>query len=564
MLGGVFIAFALLLVVRLYFVQIVHGEDYRRDALGQYQEPAPETLQRESIFFTSKDGTSVAAAVMQSGWRIAINPQQIKDIEGTYSKLNAITPIDRKLFFGNAAKKSDPYEEVGFRVSDEAGAKIRALKIPGVILAADQWRFYPGGILAAQTVGFVGFNDKSKSKIGVYGLEKLYDSTLTQNAASRYVNPFAEIFANLRSALSSDPAAHQGSLLTSIEPKVQQELEGMLDRVMREYTPYLAGGIVMDPQTGEIIAIAERPTFDPNTYNTVDDQSVFDQQLVSGRYELGSIMKPLTMAVAIDAGAVTASTTYKDTGCIERSTFKICNFDLKARGVTPMQQILSQSLNLGATFLADTVGYPTLTRYFRLFGLGEKSGIDLPNEVVGNLSPLGNGTGPAINYDTAAYGQGIAVSPIAMTRALSALANKGALPSPHVVTAIRYESGITRSVTLPAGVQVLKPETVETVTNMLITVFDKGLLEGKLKMEHYTIAAKTGTAQIPKLGGGYIEGDTYLHSFFGYFPAREPKFIVFLFAIKPHGQKYASATLARPFADIAKFLINYYEIPPDR
>ena len=229
-----------------------------------------------------------------------------------------------------------------------------------------------------------------------------------------------------------------------------------------------------------------------------------------------------------------------------------------------MQQILSQSLNVGATFLADTMGHSTFTRYLHLYGFGDKTGIDLPNEVSGDLSQLKNGTGPDANYDTAAFGQGIAVSPIEMIRALSVLANQGKLPTPHIVSAIKYESGITRSVTPAGGIQALKPSTADTVTNMLIQVFDTGLLNGKIKMDHYTIAAKTGTAQISKPGGGYIAGDTYLHSFFGYFPAHDPKFIVFLFAIQPHGQKYASATLAMPFDGIAKFLINYYNIPPDR
>jgi len=298
--------------------------------------------------------------------------------------------------------------------------------------------------------------------------------------------------------------------------------------------------------------------------NKTTDQSVFSNSLVEGRYELGSIMKPLTMAAGIDSGAITARSVYDDTGCITVSTYKICNFDLKARGVIPMQEVLSQSLNLGAAFVATKTGYPTFTKYMKAYGFGQKTGIDLPNEVTGDLSPLGNGQKPAINYDTAAFGQGVSVSPIEMIRALGALANQGVLPNPHVVTAIKYASGITRSIDPGQGPRVLAATTSETVTNMLIKVFDEGLLGGELKMEHYSFAAKTGTAQIPMPGGGYYPGEQYLHSFFGYFPAHDPKFIVFLYAFRPQGQKYASATLAHPFMDIAKYLINYYNIPPDR
>jgi cell division protein FtsI/penicillin-binding protein 2 len=210
------------------------------------------------------------------------------------------------------------------------------------------------------------------------------------------------------------------------------------------------------------------------------------------------------------------------------------------------------------------MGYPTQTKYMKSYGFGEKTGIDLPNEVAGDLSNLDNGTAPAVNYDTAAFGQGITVSPIEMIRALSALANGGVLPNPHLVTGIRLESGVTRSIDPGQGPRVLSATTTAIVTGMLETVFDDALLNGKLKQQHYTFAAKTGTAQIPMPGGGYYPGDVYLHSFFGYFPASNPRFIIFLFAWKPVGQEYASATLAQPFMNIAQFLINYYNIPPDR
>ena len=563
-LAGCFALVALLLLVRLYFVQIVHGSDYEQDATSQYVEANPDSPDRGSIFFTTKSGEPFSAAIMQSGWRIAIQPKKIVDATKVYDQLSAVTSVDHDRFFSSVGKANDPYEEVAFQVSDTAADAIRALKIPGILLVADQWRFYPAKGLAAQALGFTGYSGTSTVKVGVYGLEKEYQDTLAKSSNGLYVNPFAEIFANLESAVSINPSAHEGSIVTSIEPSVQDQLEKTLDEVMTTYTPKGAGGIVMDPHTGKIYAIGARPSFDPNTYNTVENDAVFTDPLVEGRYELGSIMKPLTIAAGIDSGAITEQTTYDDTGCITVSAYKVCNFDLKARGVIPMQQILSQSLNVGASWVATKMGYPTFTTYMNAYGFGKKTDIDLPNEVTGDLSNLGSGTSPAVNYDTASFGQGISVSPIEMIRALSALANGGILPNPHVVTGIKYESGITRSIDPGSGPRVLSSTTTDIVTNMLITVFDKGLLNGELKEEHYSIAAKTGTAQIPQPGGGYIPGDVYLHSFFGYFPAHNPRFIVFLFAIQPHGQKYASATLAHPFIDIANFLINYYAIPPDR
>ncbi|MBM3261058.1 penicillin-binding protein 2 [Candidatus Kaiserbacteria bacterium] len=561
-LSAFFILVALLLAIRLYFIQIVHGEDYQRNAMGQYVDTNPDLVDRGSIYFTTKDKVAVSAAVMQNGWRVAIQPPHLVDADAAYKALNAIVPIDRNRFMQSTAKKNDPYEEVAFRLDDAASKAVRALRIPGVILVRDQWRFYPAQKLAANVLGFVGYSGERRR--GLYGLENFYQDTLAHESASISINPFAEIFTSAQTLITSDPAAHSGNIITSIEPSVERELEETLDIVMKTYTPKRAGGIVMDPHTGEIIAMALRPSFDPNTYNLESDPAVYSNPMVAGRYELGSIMKPLTVAAGLDAGAITPETTYQDRGCITVSTYRICNFDQKSRGLATMQDVLNFSLNLGVSFIADKMGYPVFTRYMRAYGLGEKTGIDLPGEVTGDLSPLGDGLGPNINYDTAAYGQGISVSPIAMTRALAVLANGGILPTPHVVTAIKYDSGITRAVSIPEGRRVLKSETAATVTNMLVKVFDTELLHGTLKQEHYAIAAKTGTAQIPKPGGGYYPEGTYLHSFFGYFPAHDPRFIVFLFAIEPQGQTYASATLARPFMDIAHFLINYYNIPPDR
>jgi cell division protein FtsI/penicillin-binding protein 2 len=169
-----------------------------------------------------------------------------------------------------------------------------------------------------------------------------------------------------------------------------------------------------------------------------------------------------------------------------------------------------------------------------------------------------------VDYASASFGQGIAVTALEMLRGLGVLANDGVLPTPHVVKGVRLESGIVRELESAQGPRALSSETVQTVNNMLVKVFDNALLGGVLKQEHYSIAAKTGTAQIAIPGGDGYYKDRWLHSFFGYFPAHEPRFIVFLMAVEPHGAQFASATLARPFLDIAKYLINYYEIAPDR
>lgn len=558
-MSALFILASLILIGRLYMLQIVHGEEYAQDAVDQYVEKAKDIEERNDILFTKKDGTEVAAAVMQTGWRIAIHPRDILDPEGSYLTLSEIIPIDRERFMTSASKKDDPYEEVAFRVSDTQGDAVRALKLDGVTVVKDMWRRYPGESLAAHTVGFVGYVDDVRK--GVYGLERYYEDTLRHASAELYVNPFAEIFTNMTGAFD-ESAAKDGHVITSIEPNVQTQLERILEGIRTKYTARQVGAIVMDPKTGEIRALAVTPTFDPNTYNTVTDGSIFGNPLVQGIFEMGSIVKPLTVAAGLDSGVITPTTTYNDRGCVSKSGFTFCNFDGEARGVVPMQEVLSQSLNTGVSFIVDKMGNERFGEYMFKYGLGEETGIDLPNEVAGNLAAL-EGTSD-IDFASASFGQSIAVSPIAMIRALGALANGGVLPEPHLATKIRFARGGEKVIEPLPPTRVISDDAALQTTRMLVRVFDDALLEGALKQEHYSIAAKTGTAQIADPScGGYCEG-RYLHSFFGYFPAYEPRFIVLLYAIEPHGEQYASRTLAHPFMELTKYLINYYDIPPDR
>jgi cell division protein FtsI/penicillin-binding protein 2 len=555
------LAIVLLLVIRLYFVQIVHGRDFSLRADRQYISSSQALYDRGSIYFTDKNGTTLSAATLGTGFIVSINPSQITDAEATYAKLNAITPIDHDAFVASAVKKDDPYEVVGNKVPDEAGQAISTAKITGVTVTRQRWRTYPAGPEAAQSIGFVAF-DNDNSLAGRFGLERYYNDVLDRGAVGLFGNFFAELFANLDNVVVDARASREGDLITTIDPVVQEKLDQVLAATNAKYGSTETGGIIMNPKTGEIIALDSYPSFDANDF-AHGDPAHFGNPLVEHQYEFGSIMKPLTMTAGLDAGVITPTSTYNDTGCVSVNKQTFCNYDLKARGPgTPMQEILSQSLNVGAAFIATKLGHERFRTYFEHLGFGTETGTDLPSEVGGNIQNIK--TSPRdIEYDTASFGQGIAETPFQMIKALGALANNGSVVTPHLVKAIRLENGVTKTLSWGKPEQVFSPTAVADTTTMLIKVVDTKLANGKDIIPNLSVAAKTGTAQIAGPGGKYAPG-LYFHSFMGYFPASDPKYIILLYTVKPQHVEYASETLTDPFMTLTHFLINYYVVPPDR
>jgi cell division protein FtsI/penicillin-binding protein 2 len=552
--------FATVIAAKLYDTQIVKGQTYAHKADAQYARPASGIFDRGSIFFETKDGTDVAAASVAQGYFLYFNPKQVTDPTQELKALSEYVSID-KTVFNKGMNASSSYIQLNHRLASSTAASISSLKLAGFGVLPEGWRSYPGLTLAAHTLGILG-QDASSTLKGRYGLERSYDDVLYRPAQGSAATSFAGLFSGSDDQASSS-SDEQGDIVTTIEPSVEAYVEKVLTDTSAQWHPDEIGGIVMDPRTGEIHALSSLPTFDPNDLSHISNVSILSNPLVEHVYEMGSIMKPLTMAVGIDTGAVTRTSTYDDVGCMTLDKKKICNYDGKARGVIPMQEVLSQSLNIGAATIALKVGKDGMASYFTSFGLGSTTNVDLPNEangLIGNLTKKGKD----IDVATASYGQGIAVSPVEMARALSILANGGYLITPHVTKEIDYVDGSKKTIDWPKTGPVLKAKTLSDVDDMLITVVDTKLANGKLKMDHYTIGAKTGTAEIADhVNGGYYK-DRYLHSFFGFFPAYNPQFIVFLYQIYPKGAQYASETLTQPFSDIAKFLINYYNIPPDR
>lgn len=550
---------ATILVVRLYYLQIIDGREYETRADRQYVSPGKKIFDRGSIYFQNEDGTLLSAASLSTGYLISLNPQKIVNPEDVYNGLSSVLPLDLDTFYLKANKKNSQYEKIANQVSEEDKNKVESFKLVGVNIEKERWRYYPGEELAARTLGFVGYD--GDKLVGRYGLEKYYEDILSRSENFTYVNFFAEIFSNLKQSITED-SKRTGDIITSIEPTVEDYFEKKVAEVSDQYDSKVTGGIIIDPMTGEIYALALAPNFNPNKFSLEKDLSVFNNPLVEGLYEMGSIVKPLTMAAGLDVGAITATTKYNDKGSLTLDGYTIYNHDKKPHGLTDMQEVLNQSLNLGAAFVVDKMGNNNFADYIRAYGLDEETGIDLPAENHGRLENLDSPRD--IEYATASFGQGISLTPIATVRALSTLANGGKLITPHIVKRINYTSGLFNNISyVNEARQILKKETSEEISRMLVAAVDTSLVDGRVKLPNYSVAAKTGTAQIAKPGGGYYD-DRWLHSFFGYFPAYEPRFLIFLYTVEPKGISFASQTLTDPFIDTVKFLINYYNIPPDR
>lgn len=550
---------AVLFSWRLFFLQIVKGEEYAERVDRQYLRSARTFFNRGSIFFSAKNGNLVPAATLRQEFILTINPRQINNPEKVLELLEEIVDIDDKEeFVKRANRKESAYEEIIYSLTEAEAEEIGQMNIKGVYLFKEKKRFYPGDSLGSHVIGFMAFQDQEYA--GRYGLEKYYQNVLSRQDTGSFNSFFAEVFLNkeIPEEVESDK---QGDIILTIEPTIQGQLENRLSELVDRYSAEEAGAIVMDPRTGAIIAMASNPDFSPG--GRVTDISVLPNPLVERVFEMGSVIKPLTLAAGFNEGIINSNSTYYDAGEIVINNRRIMNHDKKVRGVVDMQTVIDQSLNTGAIYVMRLVGMDKFRDYMlNRYGLGEESGIDLPDEIrslTGNLS-----SNREVEYATASFGQGIALTPIATIRAFAVLANGGYLVKPHVVKAVRTINEGVRESTPYLGKKVLDVKATDEITTMLIKAVDESLLGGGIKLPHHTVAGKTGTAQMPsKTGKGY-DPDRYLHSYFGYYPAYEPRFITLFYLINPKDVRFASDSIAPVFMDFAQFIINYYELPPDR
>ncbi|MBI2055947.1 MAG: penicillin-binding protein 2 [Candidatus Sungbacteria bacterium] len=553
-----FIAFGAL-VSRLFFLQIVHHNDYRTLASKQHRIEEDIISLRGKIFAQDKTGGRVPLALPNLEKSLVAVPKSISEKDAVIEFMAEEFKLDEKIIQEKIGKENDPYEVLVKKVDPIQAAKLDGKLPSGLFFEEAQGRVYPHAARAAHVLGFVNKNEEDYS--GRYGIERQYQNELAggkeffdgiQGSASFWMALGRRII---------NPPKNGSDIVLTVDYNIQAKAEEILLKAKEKWGAASGTVLVTDPTTGRILANASLPAFDPNQYGKERDLSVFLNPGIESMYEFGSVIKPLTMAAGIEEKLVSPTSTYYDTGEVKFGSYTIRNFDTKAYYTQTMTQVLENSLNTGMVHVAKLLGKERQLQYLQKFGLGEKTKVDLPGEVSGNIGNLVSLQAREIDFATASFGQGIAVTPIQLAAAVGALANEGILKRPYIVEKIIDGAGNETLKESEDVRRVVSAETAETLTKMLVSVVRNGF-ENYAGVKGYFVAGKTGTAQISKKDGkGY--SDKVIHTFVGYAPAFRPKFLALIQLNDPKGNRFAANTLTPAFHDLAQYILNYYEVVPD-
>lgn len=504
----------------LYRLQIEKSEYYVNKVKATQEKAEQRQLRRGQIFFTDRAGTKIPIALNRDFPTIYAEPNKIEnpdEVSALVSDALGMEIDELRTILGNNKLAN---RSLVIRATDEQILAVEQLQQKGIYVNAEQHRFYSFGSLASQLIGFVGVNEDNAEPIGLYGLEKFYNESLSKGE----------------------------DISLTIDRNIQAHAEQVLSSLIEKYEAVGGTVIVQEPKSGKILALANKPDFDPNEYGSSPIKNFLNPavQLV---YEPGSVVKPLTMAAGIDIGVISPETEFVDRGSVTLNNKTIRNSGERVYGRVTMMDVIANSINTGAVYAEQLIGHARFFEYMNKFGFTEKTGIDLPDEVAGNLKNLGRKDARAIDFATAAFGQGAAITPLQLVSAYSVLANGGLLMKPYVNST--YEPHIVR--------RVINNNAADEVVKMM----EAAVANGKIaKIPRYRVAGKTGTAFIPDFKkGGYTED--MVHTFVGFVPASNPAFVALVKIDKPKVGELAGLTVVTGFRDLAQFILNYYNIPPD-
>lgn len=550
-------AVALAVFIRLYFLQIISYASYKALADEQHSIFKKLVPKRGEIFLRDKDGYYPVAVNKEVKMAYAV-PKEIENPSDAAAKVSEVLGLNREEFFNKFNQKEDMYEVIKHKLSDEEESKITSLKLKGIYLADESFRYYPAGELASHVLGFVGWRGNEFG--GRYGLESYIEDRLrghegnifhSQDNSGRWITLMDK---------EIDYAQDGDSFVLTINHIIQYETEKILQSAIEKFKADRGTIIVMETSTGKILALASYPNFNPNDYAAVDDMQVFRNIAVSDAYEPGSIFKTMTLAAAVDGGKVNPSTTFQDTGQVKEAGYTMKNSDLKSYGTQTMTQVLEKSLNTGAIFAEKALGNKNFFDYMKRFGFGELTGVDLFGEASGNINNLKN-LKSNIQFFTASFGQGITATPMQLISAYNAIGNSGIMMKPQVIDKIIHSDGREEEVKPEEVRRVISSNSAYQVANMLESVVING--HGKRAgVPGFRVGGKTGTAQVANLKSkGYEEGKT-IGSFAGFAPIDNPQYTILVRMDDPKEVQWAESSAAPTFGELMKFLLEYGNVEP--
>lgn len=558
-------------LVRSFYLQVIRHDFYKKaaltDQLREYQIPAARGV------ISAHNGDSVVPIVLnQKLYTVYADPTLVKKHSQAAETLAANLGGSASDYETKLRTKGTRYVVLAKKVSVDAKTAILKHKYPGIGAQETTYRTYPNGALASQLLGFVN-NDGT----GVYGVEQALNRKLSGTAgqlkAVTDINgvPLAANSDNIETA-----ATPGDNVTLTIDVAMQKQLEGILQEGLKKAKSDKGSAVIMDPNNGAIKAMANWPTYDPSNYGDVSDSSVFNNAAVSSPLEVGSIMKVLTAAAALDQGAVTAGQTYQDPASWMVDEFKITNIEEDGGpGTKSITDILNLSLNTGATWLLMQMSKPGGTEINKKgreawydymsnhYRLGKETGVEQGYESAGVIPDPNDGYARDLKYANTTFGQGMTATPIQMAAALSAVVNGGTYYQPHLVEQTVDASGHATNVkTKVVQKNVVSSRVSHEIQDIMEYTVEHHYLRPAFNHGKYGVGGKTGTAQIAKQGGGYKDND-FNGTYMGYVGGDEPEYVIVVFVQEPKIAGYAGSQAAQPiFGSIGHMLIDNFGVAP--
>ena len=502
-------------------------------------------------------------------YHLSVDPQIIKEEDKVMEVAEKIAPFlgiviegesqfikedsktdDFKNLLSRLSKKDDRYELLKKDITTQEFEEIKNFNLPGIFFNSVSKRYYPEAEFFGHLTGFTRIIDGEQR--GQYGLEEFFDHDLT-GVDGRQTKKLSSL-----PIYRTDKKAQPGiDIVLTIDRSLQFFVYNLLEKAIEDYKADSGSIILLSPKTGAILALANYPYFNPNKYFEVQDLSLFRNSAISDSFEPGSIFKIITMAGALDSNTIKPTDFFTDTGFVKIDEDTIHNVDDENFGTVTITEILEESINTGMVYVADLLGRESFRNYLKKFGFGGLTDIELSGEVSGDINNLERKQ--PIYLATASFGQGISVTPLQMITAVGAIANSGKLMKPFIVDQILDGKKLIKR--KPKAIRsVISPSAAAMLSAMMVSVVENGY-GSRAKVPGYLVAGKTGTAQVPQSEGGY--SDEVIHSFVGFAPATDPEFAALIKIDNPKEERFAAATAASVFGDLAEFVLKYYNIPPD-